>query len=267
MPDPVSEALQPAFAFAPLRRGRFDQSRSARPAVPGFRRRPGPPSSPSVGSNRTQAPDPPRLALARKDKPSGNDRLRGPPVRSKPRSAFPRECIRIEGEPCNLVAPSSQPSNRSEPRSLRHRTFDAKQAPRLDPFAASNRSQAPTHPPPDLRTRSKLLVLDPSRHSRGANSVALPPDLSPGSELPDTGPFATWRQGEPCIFRRRVIRSRASPRTSTLRSLEPKQAPVLSLPDRTQEPKSPPRPVSRTSGSKRTSTLLPPDLAKRRSAC
>src|SRR5439155_143348 len=122
MPDPVSEALQPAFAFAPLRRGRFDQRRSARPAVPGFRRRPGPPSSPSVGSNRTQAPDPPR-------------------------------------------------------------------------------------------------------HARGANSVALPPDLSPGRELPDTGPFATWRQGEPCIFRRRVIRSRASSRTSTLRSLEPEQAP------------------------------------------
>lgn len=181
MPDPVSEALQPAFTCAPLRRGRFDERRSSRPAVPGFRRRPGPPSSPLVGSKRTQAPDPPRLALARKDKPSGNDRLRGPPGRSKPRSAFPQGCMSIEGEPRNPSTPSSQPSNQGEPRSSCCRTFDAKQAPRLDPFAASNRSKLRSfrrrmshekrtpHPPSFAApSRSKLrsLAAGPSAEAR-----------------------------------------------------------------------------------------------------
>jgi hypothetical protein len=240
MPDPVSEASQPAFAFAPLRRGRFDERRSSRAAVPGFRRRPGPPSSPSVGSKRTQAPDPPRLALARKDKPSGNDRLRGPPVRGKPRSAFPQGYVPIErrtSQSRRTLFAALEPKRTPillPPDPRREASSPSRPVRSLEP------KQAPILPPPDLRTRSKLLVLDPSRHSRGANSVPLPPDLSPRSELLDTGPFAASRQGEPCIFRRRIDRSRASSRTSILRSLEPEQAPSSTAgPQRIEIPSQP----------------------------
>lgn len=261
MPDPVSEALQPAFAFAPLRRGQFGGRRSARPPSPGsnggrgLRLRP---RSVRTGRKRpilpawrplekTSLSETIAFAVGRcgaspvppfRENASGskaNLAIPPHPLRSPRTEANPGRCATGPSTRSKLLAwARSQPRTEARLRSIRRRIFG---------------------------TRSKLLVLNPSRHSPGANSVPLPPDLSPESELPDTGPFATWRQGEPCIFRRRIIRSGASPRTSILRSLKPKQAPILPLPDRTRESKSPSRPVSRTSGSKRTSILPPPDLA------
>jgi len=205
MPVPLSEAsqqLSPRAASKRLARGA--PKRPVSPS-PGSAERPGPFVFPlgrfEADANVRSSPP---GARSERQKLPGNECLRSPPIRGKPRTAFPQGHAAIErrtSRSCRTLFASFKIEANPDPSA--RRTFDEKRTPRLDPFAASNRSKlrsfrcrtsmgsklpASIRLQPGLeanldpsaagrRTRSEPLVVDPSRRQRGASSVSSPPDL------------------------------------------------------------------------------------------
>lgn len=215
MPVPRFRSVAAAFASRRFEEAGWRSAEAPRLAVPRVRRKAGafrlPPRSVRSGRER------PLLAAWPR-----SERLSFPGT-----SAF---AVRRSGQAQNRLSartrrsrkanltivphPLREPQIEANPDPSARRTFDEKQAPRLDPFAASNRSklrsfrrgtltgsELPTSIPlqPGLkanldpsaagrRTRGEPLVLDPSRRQRGASSVSSPPDLPPKRERFDTGP-------------------------------------------------------------------------------
>jgi hypothetical protein len=170
--------------------------------------------SPSVGSKRTRTSAPRRLAPLGKTELPGNECLRSPPIRASPDRLSARTRRNRKANLTIVPHPFREPQIEANPDPSARRTFDEKRTPRLDPFAASNRSKprsfrrrtslgsklpASIRLQPGLeanldpsaagrRTRGEPLVLDPSRRQRGASPVSSPPDLPLKRERSNTQP-------------------------------------------------------------------------------
>jgi len=174
MPFPRFRSFQKSSRLLRLRRGRPDPGLSPFPAVPGFGRAPKRPSSPSVGSNRTRTPDPPRLALLseKQASPPGSPSRLARFGSELPFAALRHKDTAFESKPSRQRPLRGLVSKRTP--SLRHRTFHrGASSPASDPFATSSRSEprsfaaglgmrSEASPPSALRTLRIEASSDPS---------------------------------------------------------------------------------------------------------
>jgi len=254
MPNPRFQSFAPALACAPLRRVRYRRLPKPSPVPsPGSDEGRGRPSSPSVGSNpaRTPGSSPPS---ARSESRSFPGTIAFAVRRSgQARSAFRQERVEIEGEPHDLAAPSSRAWHRSELRSFRspdrRREANSPVSTRSQPRIEANSDPSAA----GRRTRSELLVLDPSRRHREASSRPSPPVPPPKRERFEIEPVGCIdRKRTPCLCRQ-VSRPEQAP---NLDPSQPRTGASSVLDRRTAwEPKSPHDPLREPSGSNRSSNL------------
>jgi hypothetical protein len=180
---------------------------------PGFRRAPQRPSSPSVGSHRTQAPDPPRLAPLRSGQARRIRRLRGWHERSELRPAVPQGHVRREavapsvrtlfatvGNEANSVPSTAGPSyRRANPAVL------------YDPFCSPASERTPIR---SRRTPWEKQAPPPRPVRRSRTEASFDP--------PAAGP--SRRRGEP-------------DGPHALRNLQPWRTAAVPLPDLARKPK------------------------------
>jgi len=272
MPVPRFRSVAAAFASRRFEEVGVRSAEAPHSPSPGSAERPEPFIVPlgrfeADANARSSPPGPARKDCASRERVPSQSADPGKPDRHSARTRRNRKA--------NLTIvphPLREPQIEANPDPSARRTFDEKQAPRPDPFAASNRSKLrsfrrrafdmeaslPSRPVgslgsrrtlilplPDLATRSEPLVLDPSRRQRGASSVSSPPDLPPKRERSNIRPVRG-------IDRRRTscLLPPGHPPEGKPPNLDPSQprsgaSPVLDR--RTAwEPKSPHDPHSRT---------------------
>jgi len=195
-----------------------------------------------------------RLAAARK---AEAPRERSPSPSAGPGKPDPPSGKSASKSKANLAipaAPSSRAWHRSEPRSFHSPDLRWEANSPSRPVRSLESKQAPIHPLPDVAREASSSSFDPSRRHPGAK---LPSFAAGPSAEARTLRIEARRQHRPeanlLPFAARSD-ARSKPRTSTLRSLDPEQAPSSTAGP--HENRNPPTPRFRElSRSSRSSTL------------